>query len=206
MALTKVAGLSSNIQKEKFCYVPPCRSPRTSRIILRRLRDAFPGCSPARAIRAPAGPSPSTGVDAPGTKGGVAKIRALSSARVFGPASPLLDRIHVALRFLPACQPRNVIGNGRDRCRVPSGTTKCPDRGNPIWTKWNACQLVHHSTLRRNIQAADVMVITATTAIGQMRSATSPNGISRRKTPRMTTSMWVRGLMEAKGCNHEGMF
>ena len=41
--------------------------------------------------------------------------------------------------------------------------------------------------LCRNSHAAAVMVTTAMAAMGQMRSATSQNGMSRRNTPRMIT-------------------
>ncbi len=47
--------------------------------------------------------------------------------------------------------------------------------------------LPNHWTLRRNNHVAAVSVTPAIAAIGQIRSATSQNGISRRNTPRRMT-------------------
>ena len=93
------------------------------------------------------------------------------------------DLTNICLRGACAHDP---LGNGE--CVTNSDLS-----GNSNWDTTRMPQqegaVIAYSTFRRNIQAAAVIVTTAIAAIGQIRSATSQNGISRRNTPRMITSM-----------------
>ena len=83
----------------------------------------------------------------------------------------------------------------------------CRGIGSPeaVHVQWTAA-VKHYCTLHLNIHAAAELATTALTAIGQIRSATNQNGMSRRNTPRMITRICVNGLIIATGCSQDGMF
>ena len=95
----------------------------------------------------------------------------------------------------PHSAARNHSSDGDERCRPGDELRISPSPNFQHITE----EVADQELKRRKIHAAAEIVTIALTAIGQIRSATSQNDISRRNTPRIITRIWVSGLTMASG-------